>query len=329
MNKFFICFICIYFTFGALFAHALNTPQNFNFETAKMEYGETGPYTMVTEDFENSKWRVSDGGELVTVHFPAERATPSPVLFFSHGFGGTNWRGYKSLLTHLVSRGVVIVYSPYPVEAVSTPERYHILWNGFQEAVERYAIRFNLQKVGFLGHSFGAGATPAMAWKGLVEKGWGAEGAFLFMMAPWYSYEISDIQLETFPNDANIIMQVYNEDETNDHRMAIDIFNNIAIPDSGKAYYNVVEGSFEAGHAVPSNREVDDLDRLAVQKPLDALIDYSFKVAQPAEGYDYALNGQGEHFQHTVTKSPGVVADESKYMWPWSSLVNPRFIRRP
>ncbi len=284
---------------------------------------------MVTETFENTQWRVADGGTQVTVHFPLECSTPIPVLFFSHGFGATDWRAYKSLLTHLVSRGVIVVYSPYPSEAASTPDRYHILWNGFQEAAERYATQFNLQKVGFIGHSFGAGAIPAMAWKGLMEKAWGTEGAFLFMMAPWYSYEISDIQLETFPEHINMIMQVYDEDEINDHRIAIDIFNTIPIPDSGKAYYNVVVGSLEASHAVPSNRQVNDLDRLAVQKPLDALIDYSFKIAQPDEGNNYALNGQGEHLQHTVTKSPSVVADESKYKWPWSSLANPRFINRP
>ena len=329
MKKSFICLITVCLVFWALLAYAISPPQNLRVVTTPMEYGETGPYTMVSESFENSKWRLSDGGKPVTVLLPVERSAPAPVLFFSHGFGGTNWMGYRSLLTHLVSWGFVVVHSPYPSMGASTSERYQILWNGFQEAAERYATQFNLQKVGFLGHSFGAGATPAMAWKGLVEEGWGTEGAFLFIMAPWYSHEISDTQLEIFPEHVNMIIQVYNEDDINDHRMAIDIFTNIAIPDSRKAYYNVVEGSFEAGHSVPSDRQNNELDCLAVRKPLDALIDYSFEIADPYEGKNYALDGQGEHFQHTVTKNPTVVTDESKYQWPWSSFLNPRFNYRP
>lgn len=329
MKKSIIGLITFCLVFGTSLAYATSVPQNLHVVTTPMEYGETGPYTMVSESFENSMWRLSDGGVPVTVLLPVERSGPVPVLFFSHGFGGTNWTGYRSLLTHLVSKGFGVVYSPYPIMKANTAERYQTLWNGFQKAAEYYATQFNLQKVGFLGHSFGAGATPAMAWKGLVEKGWGTEGAFLFIMAPWYSYEISDTQLETFPKHVNMIIQVYNEDNDNDHRMAIDIFTNIAIPDSRRAYYNVVEGSFEAGHSVPSDRQNNDLDRLAVRKPLDALIDYSFKIVDPYTGKKYAIDGQGEHFQHTVTKNPTVVADESQYKWSWSSFLNPRFNYRP
>jgi hypothetical protein len=292
MKKSFICLITFCLVFWALLAYAITFPQDL---TAPMEYGETGPYTMSSETFENSMWRLSDGGEPVTVLLPIERSDSAPVLFFSHGFGCTNWMGYRSLLTHLVSWGFAVV----------------------------------LQKVGFLGHSFGAGAIPAMAWKGLVEEGWGTEGAFLFIMAPWYSHDIGDAQLEIFPEYVNMIIQVYNEDNINDHRMAIDIFTNIAIPDSRKAYYNVVEGRFPAKHSVASDRQNNKLDCLAVRRPLDALIDYSFEITDPYEGKNYALDGQGEHFQHTVTKNPTVVADESKYRWQWSLFLNPRFNYRP
>lgn len=309
---------------GTLLAYAVNTPQNLRIVNTPITYGETGPYTMVSETFENSKWRLSDRGEPVTVFFPAELSGQLPVLFFSHAFGGTKWIVYRSLITHLVSKGFAVVYSPYPILRASVSERYEIMWNGFEEAAERYASKFNLQKVGFLGHSFGAGAVPAMAWKGLVEKGWGTQGAFMFMMAPWYSYEMTDSQLENFPQQATIIMQVYNEDDMCDHRMAIDIFQNIAITDSRKAYYNVVEGRFNADHSVPSDRQNNDLDYLAIRMPMDALIDCTFEVADPNEGEDYALKGQGEHFQHTVTKNPSPVADESKYKFSWSSPSNPR-----
>lgn len=324
MKNFIICLTTFYIVFFGQGAYAVDPIKNFHIKNTQTDYGNPGSYTMGIETFENSIWKLSAGAKPVTVLFPAECPTPVPVLFYSHGFRGTDWRGTKSLFTHLVSRGFAVVHSPYPSLGMTHAERYQILWNGFQEAVDHYATKLNLKKVGFIGHSYGAGAVPAMAWKGLVEKGWGTEGAFLFILAPWYSYDLSDTQLENFPKNLKMIMQVYNEDVINDHRMAIDIFTKISIPDSEKAYYNVVEGDFEADHSVPSDRQKNELDHLAVWKPLDALMDYSLKTAFPTEGKKYALEGQGNHFQHKVTKSPTPVADSSTYKWPWTSIANPR-----
>jgi len=283
----------------------------------EMEYGATGPYTLEVESFVNPAWPL---GVPASVLLPAERTGPVPVLFFSHGLLATDWHSYSSLLTHLVSWGFAVVFSPYPTWVENMSERHQILWNGFKEASEIYGSAFNLHEVGFLGHSMGGGATPAMAWKGLVEEGWGDQGAFMFIMAPWYSYEISDAQLAAFPEHVNLIMQVYDQDEICDHRMAIDIFDHISVPLSRKSYCNVPHGS----HNVPTEREINDLDRFAVAALLDALIDYTFEIDRPAGGKAYALEGLGQHFYHTITKNPVPVADESHYLSPWSSQLNPR-----
>ncbi|MDY6857280.1 MAG: hypothetical protein SWO11_21775 [Thermodesulfobacteriota bacterium] len=324
MKAFYIGFFTISFVFGTLVANTLYYWQNLSNATVSFEYGEPGPYTMVEETFKNPEWRT---GEKVSVFFPAELTEPVPVLFFLHGFGCTNWKGYKTLITHLVSKGFAVVYTPYPSIGITTrvSERYDILWDGFIEATDRYATRFDLKRVGFLGHSFGAGAIPAIAWKGLVEEGWGRQGAFLFLMAPWYVHDMTDKEMDAFPEDANIIIQVYDEDSICDHRMAIDVFENIGTPYSRKAYYNVEKGFFSAEHSVPSDRRVNELDRLAILTPLDALIDFTFEINDPNDGYDYALKGKGVHFQHEVTKYPEVIANESKYQWRWSSNLNPRY----
>ena len=148
----------------------------------------------------------------------------------------------------------------------------------------------------------------------------------MFPMAPGYVFDMSSAQLASFPAYMKMIVQVYNEDTMNDHRMAIDIFNSTtSIPMTEKAYYNIVSGGVSpAGHSVPSDQEVNELDHLAVRKPLDALIDYTFNLSDPCGGKSYGLDGQGEHFQHTVTKNPSPVADESTYTWSWSSFANPR-----
>jgi pimeloyl-ACP methyl ester carboxylesterase len=289
------------------------------------DYGEEGPYKMVSESLENTAWKLADGGTAVTVFFPNNRTDPAPVMFFSHGLGADDWISYRTLITHLVSKGFIVVYSPYPNSASNPLNNHDIMWNGFVMAAQTYASRMDLQKVGFLGHSYGGGAVPAMARRGL-EKGWGTQGAFMFPMAPWYVYDMTSAQLASFPAYMKMIVQVYNEDTVNDHRMAIDIFNSTtSIPVTEKAYYNIVSGDVTpAGHTVPSDREVNELDHLAVRKPLDALIDYAFNLSDPCGGKSYSLDGQGEHFQHTVTKNPSPVADESTYEQRWSSFMNPR-----
>ena len=89
---------------------ALVSAQNLRIVTMPIQYGGTVPYTIASETFENSKWRLSAGEEPVTVLLPSELSDPVTVLFFSHGFGRTKWIGYRSLLTHLVSLGYAVVY---------------------------------------------------------------------------------------------------------------------------------------------------------------------------------------------------------------------------
>ncbi len=309
MHRFPACLFAFSLMFGPLSAFAVtpNQPRSLCFINTAVRYvdGRSGPYTVTYENFENTAWA---GGTPVNVFFPKEQTDPSPVMFFSHGFGGSAWISYGTMIKHLVSRGFIVVYSPYPATAVTDSGLYDIMWNGFQAAAERYASRMNLRKVGFIGHSFGAGAVPAMAWNGLVDKGWGKEGAFLFIMAPAPAMRMTTAQFSSFPKYASMIVQSFNEDTIVDHRWAIDIFTKIGIPDSQKAYYNIVSGAVSpAGHTVPSDSEVNDLDIYAVRTPLDALIDYTFKLSDRAcDAKSYGLLGYGEHFQHTVTKNPAL-----------------------
>lgn len=261
---------------------------------------------MAYEQFENPAWAAASGGTSVTVFYPKERTDRAPVMFFSHGFGATAWISYGSLIRHLATRGFIVVYSPYPATSVTDSGLYDIMWNGFQMAAERYAARMNLQQVGFLGHSFGGGAVPAMARKGLVEKGWGKQGAFLFVLAPAPAMQMTTAQFSSFPKQATIIVQSYSEDTIVDPGWAINIFRKIGIPESQKAYYTILSGNVEpADHNVPSDAQINDLDTLAVRTPLDALIEYTFKLSdRMCDAKSYGLLGYGSHFQHTVTKTP-------------------------
>jgi len=65
-------------------------------------------------------------------------------------------------------------------------------------------------------------------------------------LAPWYSFEISQIDFKNFPSDVNLIMQLYDKDVVNDHRMGIDIFENISISDSLKDCIIVLPDTVES-----------------------------------------------------------------------------------
>ena len=55
-----------------------------------------------------------------------------PVVFFAHGFGGTNYQFYETLMRQLASNGYIVVFSPYTANLFATHTvRYNQLWNGF------------------------------------------------------------------------------------------------------------------------------------------------------------------------------------------------------
>ena len=82
-----------------------------------------------------------------------------------------------------------------------------------------------------MGHSFGGGAMFGVAYARLFYKTTGeAKGRFCFHWLPWYSYQLTPEQLNSFPADTKLIAHVYEEDVLNDHHaLAMDIFNNINI----------------------------------------------------------------------------------------------------
>jgi hypothetical protein len=308
------------------------------------DYGEPGQYEVEFETFANPAWPENGRGETnVTVFFPSEVEEPVPVLFFSHGFGARDRDIYRHLIDHVVSRGSALVYAPYPTtfEGLAINDmhslRYDALWGGFETAVSRYSERFDLTRVGFLGHSFGGGATPAMAHRGLSVNGWGENGAFVFIMAPWYSFEfgeentaLTDIVLESLPGHTNAVVQAYDVDDVNDHRMAIDLFEHLALPQGQKAYHNVLpHPDYPADHMVPcsdvvSHAFLDELDREAIWRPLDALMDASFNLADPELGTSLSLapGSLGDYIE--VTGSPQPVWAEEEYQFPWSGTGNLR-----
>ena len=300
-------------------------------------YGVDGTYAVSEIDFPNTEYP----GTKITVFYPTDITSPRPTIFYSHPYGGESKEYNRGLFEFIAKKGYVVVFVPYATNDSSIDHRYLTLWTGFTEAAADYPGIIDIRKVGFMGHSFGGGASIGLSYKAFTEKGWGQDGRFLFTMAPWYSYQITSAQLAGFPANTKMITQVYDEDVYNDHRMAIDIFKNINISNAEKDYYylkpSTVAGyKYATDHTLPNTRTAyDAYDYYGVYRLLDALIDYSFNNS--AAGKNVAL-GNGSVEQVTmpgyngqfmapleVTDNPAPKYSQDKYEFKCSSvLYNPR-----
>jgi len=300
-------------------------------------YGADGTYAVSEIDFPNTEY----AGTNVTIFYPLDITSPRPTIFYSHPYGGESKEYNRGLFEFIAKKGYVVVFVPYATNDTSIDHRYLTLWTGFTKAAADYPGIIDTRKVGFMGHSFGGGASIGLAYKAFTENNWGQDGRFLFTMAPWYSYQITDAQLASFPGNTKMITQVYDEDVYNDHRMAIDIFKHINIANTEKDYYylkpSTIAGyKYATEHNLPNSRSAyDAYDYYGVYRLLDALIDYSFNNS--AAGKNVAL-GNGSVVQVTmpgyngqfmapleVTDNPVPKYSQDKYEFKCGSvLYNPR-----
>jgi hypothetical protein len=262
------------------------------------DYGSQGQFTVARQTIVNPE---PGTPELVSVFLPSNASAINrvPVIFFAHGFGGTNYQYYEALMRQLSSNGYAVVFSPYTSELfVSHTTRYQQLWRGFQVAVEQYGIVMDTSKVGFAGHSYGAGAVPEMARRA-VATGWGASGLFMFSAAPWYSWGSNYQQI---PASAKLVVQVYWDDETNEHLIGQnDVWNRL--PQIIERRWQVIRSAqtvcqMPANHTVtvsgvtPANGEINALDYWGVWRRIHALADYTFTGNQPAKPIAFGDDGR-------------------------------------
>ena len=257
-------------------------------------YGAFGNQVVSVINFDNPQ-NTSSFENDVSIFYPSGTATPKPTLLFSHGYLATDTTFFAPLLNFIASKGFVAVYVPQTAFGVC--ENYPILLEGFKKAARDYSNIIDTTRIGIMGHSFGAGAIPWLGKKLMMELNWGMNARFLFSMAPWYAHLITQEDLESFPSDCALMMQVYEEDNINDHRMAMDIFNNINIPTSEKDFIIVKTNqvgsyTYSAGHSVPTQEAVQDIgtnvrydahDYYVVFRLLDAMMDYKFNANETAK----------------------------------------------
>jgi hypothetical protein len=294
-------------------------------------YGSDGTYNVATQSFQNANF----AGHDVVVYYPAGITSRVPTIFYSHAYGGNDPGNISGFLNFVAKKGYAVVFVPYQTTGVTVQQRYSNLLNGFIKAARDYPNIIDTTKVGFVGHSFGGGAVFANAYYCFTALNWGQSGRFIFSMAQWYTYNISQTELKSFPNDVKLLSIVYENDVTNDHRMTNDIFNTINIPASEKDYLRVKSDTikgyvYTADHVVPNNSAYDALDYYSYYRLLDAMCDYVFNGSMA--GKDVAL-GNGSTNQVSMpggmhnliySEAPTFTNAQSTYLFPCSSSENPR-----
>lgn len=218
----------------------------------------------------------------VTLHRPVG-VEAAPLIVFGHGNGLADPHSYSRLLHHIASRGYAVVYAAHQVDTERHEERYRALWSGVSAAVSEHGERLDLERVGFVGHSYGAGALPYVAHRALVDEGFGKRGALMLSMAPWYALEMTGAQWSELPNHLEVLILSFEADEVTDHRIAIALYDRLAVD---RNTYLMVRSdnhmgcSLHADHSVPQTGGLggrdDALDEYAIFRLFDALAASAF-----------------------------------------------------
>jgi acetyl esterase/lipase len=87
---------------------------------------------------------------------------------------------YRTVSFYCKKGAALVVFVLYRTVDISVDHRYQTLGKALYKSCNRLSQHHRYQKVGFMGHSFGGGASIDLAYKAF-EKGWGQNARFFFM----------------------------------------------------------------------------------------------------------------------------------------------------
>lgn len=309
-------------------------------------YGSDGKYKVVHDSTPAPMYE----DEYIRLFYPDSIQGSIPTIILVHGYSGPKYQLFKPLIDHIVSRGTAVLFPPYPQTPLvgSIPdvlEKQAIIKNGIINGIKHFAAKIDTTKIGFLGHSFGAGQIPALAYWSYSKLNWGKEGAFMFITAPWYISGIEEKELLSFPENVKLLTIVFDDDRTNDHEIGADFFRTVSIPNEDKDFVTVFSDSlFEykmnANHFVPYGTyspygEENFHDYYGVFKLFDALLDFSFNKNDKAKVVALGNNSKEQtdlgYFTEDrpirrmeVTDNPIAHRSQFEYFYTWENPLNPR-----
>jgi hypothetical protein len=178
-----------------------------------------------------------------------------PVVFFAHGWGANDPSVYSTVIDTFVSNGFIVVY-PQDTDAHNPALVLEQLDSGFVAGVTSMTTRGDLTRVGFVGHSEGAGDSLALAQDG-AGRGWGSAAFWVAMMNPAFGNGLAPGPI-SLPANTRLIMIAGDDDRVVDNQIGIELFDSVQLPATQKTYVLIQSASkygttLDAGHLMPVN----------------------------------------------------------------------------
>ena len=300
-------------------------------------YGAWGTHNIIKEN----SVTVPDKG-IITFYHPEGNASKRATVIFISGWGRLA-ETYDKFFRFIVSHGysLVNIYnnsdSEDPGYVGNISVSYPNIIDMIKESETLYSNWIDTTKIGLMGHSFGGGAA---VWVGDTlfnnEMNWGTNGRFIFLTAPWFTFLTTREDLENYPANVKLHIQVSmdevvsNDDTahwtwTTDPRAIRAVFELINIPDDDKDYikvfsdpnrsyqYNGETYTYDADHyisytpaysyhATYSQYEpYDEMDVYVINRLAHAMMDYVFEGNENAK---IVALGNGSNEQVDVGELP-------------------------
>ena len=288
-----------------LFAQAYEGP----YPAITNGYGAFGNHPITEKKFDNqyllnNGMNHGDGGVEITIRYASDVQGPMPTVLFASGWNQYDPATFNKILDFIASKGFCVVFTPYPTDQTNHTWA-NSLYYGMNQAIDENsgvnAGDLNIiekSKIGFFGHSLGAGDIFWLGHKFYVDHGYGSNGKFLFSNAGWIGFNMTEASLADYPSDCLLRVQISEEDNHDPNknppggtspRIQYYLLHQINIPDENKNYVKIFGGPdqnnyhYSTDHHMVTMDQFNALDYYAILRPLDAMMDYSFNGVASAK----------------------------------------------
>jgi len=200
-----------------------------------------------------------------------------PVIFFIGGYN-VAYPAYSKLLEFIASKGNIVVY--IDKEPIFNKNDFYIpVYNKIKQIVQHNNAIMDSNKMGLMGHSTGANVALWLGKKLYNDEHFGSQGRFISIFAPSYNW-VTHTELASIPADTKFIIMQGQDDRAEDPRIAATFMSKAtSINPSEKALIFVYSSNgYPANHSLSytNSGHYNMLDALAINRTLDALMDYTF-----------------------------------------------------
>lgn len=231
-----------------------------------------------------------NGNSVIVTPADISSDNPVPVVFIAPGFKITDYNKYKTLLNFIASHGYAVIYAEDTDGFSANSIMTHL-----REMVSNPAIKplLDTSRIGIIGHSSGGGHAFRILkeFSNSNNEGWGENGRFIMALEPWFAAGLTESDMRTLPSNTNIVIQQYGEGGNNiengtDARIPLTEFYLLDSIAANKKDYQVF---VNANHEYPYGSNNAYSDKQGILKPLDALMEFTFKATPDAGAQQIAL----------------------------------------